>query len=89
MNLLFIVYNKKSIIFCYIPDKEGSPASRSTMQGPVPGCNTFVEVKAEIEEEEERFVDPELPYRVTEDGKKRDLYTGFPLRADESLKTCR
>lgn len=68
-------------------DKESSPASRSAMQGPVPGCNTFVEVKAEVEEEEGRFADPELPYRASEDGKKRDLYPGLPSRADEALKT--
>lgn len=58
------------------------------MQGPVPGCNTFVEVKAEVEEGEEgRFADPELPYRASEDGKKRDVYPGLPSRADEALKT--
>lgn len=59
------------------------------MQGSVPGCNTFVEGKAEVEEEERRFADPELPFRVTEDSKKRDLYAGFPSRADEALKTCK
>lgn len=75
--------------FCSFPDKESSPASRSTIQGSAPGCNTFVEVKAEVEEEEGRFADAELPCRVTEDGKKRDLYAGFPSRADEALKTCK
>lgn len=59
------------------------------MQGSGPSCNTFVEVKAEGEEEEGGFADSELPYRVTEDGKKRDLYEGVPCRADEALKTCK
>lgn len=59
------------------------------MQGSAPGCNAFVEVKAEVEEEEGRFADPELPYRASEDGKKRDLYAGLPSRADEALKTCK
>lgn len=75
--------------FWYIQDKESSPASRSTIQGSGSGSNAFVEVKAEVEEEEGRFVDPELPSRVAEDDKKRDLYAGFPSRADEALKTCK
>lgn len=86
LNHLFQLY---SFCFCYIQDKESSPASRTTTQGSIPGCTTFVEVKTEVEEEEGRFADPELPYRVTEDGKKRDLYAGFPSRADEALKTCK
>lgn len=47
-----------------------------------------MEVKAEVEEEG-AFVDLELPYQVAEDGKERDLYSGFPSRADEALKTCK
>lgn len=75
--------------FCSVQDKESSPAPRSTMQSSLPGCNTFAEVKAEVEEEEGRFVGPELPYTVTEDGKERELYAAFPTRADEALKTCK
>ncbi|XP_076590976.1 rho guanine nucleotide exchange factor 12 isoform X1 [Chaetodon auriga] len=68
-------------------DKESSPASRSVMQSSLPGNNPFEGVKAEEEEEEEGFVDPELPYQVTEDGKEGDSFNMFPSRADEALKT--
>ncbi|XP_056905599.1 rho guanine nucleotide exchange factor 12 isoform X2 [Takifugu flavidus] len=67
-------------------DKESSPAPRSAIQSALPGCTTFVEVKAEVEEEG-AFVDLELPFQVAEDGKERDVYSGFPSRADEALKT--
>lgn len=58
------------------------------MQTSLPGNNPFEGVKAEEEEEEEGFVDPELPYQVTEDGKEGDSFNMFPSRADEALKTC-
>uniref|UniRef100_A0A665V873 Rho guanine nucleotide exchange factor 12 n=1 Tax=Echeneis naucrates TaxID=173247 RepID=A0A665V873_ECHNA len=66
-------------------DKENSPALRSAIQSSVPGNNPFG-VKAE-EEEEENFVDPELPYQVAEDGREGDSFNIFPSRADEALKT--
>lgn len=56
------------------------------MPSSLPGSNPF-EVKAEEEEEEEGFVDPELPYQVAEDGKEGDLFNMYPSRADEALKT--
>lgn len=69
-------------------DKESSPASRGVMPSSLPGANPFEGVKAgEEEEEEEGFVDPELPYQVAEDGKDGDLFNVFPSRADEALKT--
>uniref|UniRef100_A0A665VBU9 Rho guanine nucleotide exchange factor 12 n=1 Tax=Echeneis naucrates TaxID=173247 RepID=A0A665VBU9_ECHNA len=64
-----------------------SPALRSAIQSSVPGNNPFG-VKAE-EEEEENFVDPELPYQVAEDGREGDSFNIFPSRADEALKTCK
>ncbi|XP_023258718.1 rho guanine nucleotide exchange factor 12 isoform X2 [Seriola lalandi dorsalis] len=64
-------------------DKESSPASRSAMQSSLPGNNPF----EKEEEEEEGFVDPELPYQVAEDGREGDSFNIFPSRADEALKT--
>lgn len=71
------------------PDKENSPASRGVTPSSLPGANPFEGVKAagEEEEEEEGFVDPELPYQVADDGKEGDLFNVFPSRADEALKT--
>ncbi|KAG7221057.1 hypothetical protein INR49_017686 [Caranx melampygus] len=68
-------------------DKESSPATRSAMQSSLPGNNPFEGVKAEEEEEEEGFVDPELPYQEAEDGREGDSFNMFPSRADEALKT--
>ncbi|KAI3354289.1 hypothetical protein L3Q82_018826, partial [Scortum barcoo] len=68
-------------------DKESGPASGSAMQSSLPGNNPFEGVKAEEEEEEEGFVDPELPYQVAEDCKEGDSFNMFPSRADEALKT--
>ncbi|XP_053177254.1 rho guanine nucleotide exchange factor 12 isoform X2 [Scomber japonicus] len=65
-------------------DKESSPAARSVVQSSLPGNNPFEGVKAE--EEEEGFVDPELPYQVAEDG-RGDSFNMYPSRADEALKT--
>lgn len=59
------------------------------MPSPLPGSNPFEGVKAEEEEEEEGFVDPELPYQAAEDVKEGDLFNMFPSRADEALKTCK
>lgn len=59
------------------------------MQTSLPGSNPFEGEKAEEEEEEEGFVDPELSYQVTEDGKDGDSFNMFPSRADEALKTCK
>ncbi|XP_034081357.1 rho guanine nucleotide exchange factor 12 isoform X2 [Gymnodraco acuticeps] len=67
-------------------DKESSPAPRSVTSS-LPGNNPFERVKAEEEEEEEGFVDPELPYRVAENVKEGDSFNMFPSRADEALKT--
>lgn len=67
-------------------DKESIPACRSALQSSLPGSNPFEGVKAE-EEEEEGFVDPELPYQVAEDGREGDSFSMFPSRADEALKT--
>ncbi|XP_008274538.1 rho guanine nucleotide exchange factor 12 isoform X3 [Stegastes partitus] len=67
-------------------DKESSPACRSALQTSLPGSNPFEGVKAE-EEEEEGFVDPELPYQAAEDGREGDSFSMFPSRADEALKT--
>ncbi|KAK5868612.1 hypothetical protein PBY51_009612 [Eleginops maclovinus] len=67
-------------------DKESSPAPRSVTSS-LPGNNPFEGGKAEEEEEEEGFVDPELPYRVAEDVKEGDSFNMFPSRADEALKT--
>ncbi|XP_061575326.1 rho guanine nucleotide exchange factor 12 isoform X1 [Cololabis saira] len=68
-------------------DKETSPASRSVLQGSLPGRNPFEEVKADDEEEEGSFVDPDLPYQVTGDVREGNLFEAFPSRADEALKT--
>lgn len=57
------------------------------MQTSLTGNNPFEGGKAEEEEEEEGFVDPELPYQVAEDGKGGDSFNMFPSRADEALKT--
>lgn len=57
------------------------------MQSSLPGNTPFEGVKAEEEEEEEGFVDPELPYQVAEDGREGDSFNMFPSRADEALKT--
>lgn len=66
-------------------DKESVPACRSALQSSLPSSNPFEGVKAE--EEEEGFVDPELPYQVAEDGREGDSFSMFPSRADEALKT--
>ncbi|XP_034718106.1 rho guanine nucleotide exchange factor 12 isoform X3 [Etheostoma cragini] len=68
-------------------DKESIPAPRIVTQTSLQGNNPFEGVKAEEEEEEEGFVDPEPPYRVAEDGKEGDSFNMFPSRADEALKT--
>lgn len=68
-------------------DKDSSLASRSGLQSALPGSNPFEGEKTE--EEEEGFVDPELPYQVAEDGKEGDSFNMFPSRADEALKTCK
>ncbi|CAK6968121.1 rho guanine nucleotide exchange factor 12 isoform X1 [Scomber scombrus] len=65
-------------------DKESSPAARNVVQSSLPGNNPFEGVKAE--EEEEGFVDPELPYQVAEEG-RGDSFNMYPSRADEALKT--
>ncbi|XP_019743249.1 rho guanine nucleotide exchange factor 12 isoform X5 [Hippocampus comes] len=66
-------------------DKESSPAVRRVAPSPLPANNPF-EAGNEDEEVEEGFVDPELPYRGTEDG-STDSFNVFPSRADEALKT--
>ncbi|XP_035478217.1 rho guanine nucleotide exchange factor 12 isoform X3 [Scophthalmus maximus] len=68
-------------------DKESSPAPRGATQSSLPGNNPFERSKAEEEEVEEGFVDPELPYQVGEDGREGDSFNVFPSRADEALKT--
>ncbi|KAM4566132.1 rho guanine nucleotide exchange factor 12 isoform 1-T1 [Odontesthes bonariensis] len=67
-------------------DKESSSASRGALQSSLPGSNPFEEVKAD-EEEEEGFVDPELPYQMAENNRGADSFDVFPSRADEALKT--
>ncbi|XP_034404563.1 rho guanine nucleotide exchange factor 12 isoform X3 [Cyclopterus lumpus] len=67
-------------------DKESSPAPRSVTQSSLPSNNPFEGIKTE-EEEEEGFVDPELPYQAAKDGKGGDSFNMFPSRADEALKT--
>lgn len=67
-------------------DKDGGPAARSGAAGALPGSNPF-EVPKSAEEEEEGFVDPELPYQVAEDSRDGDSFNPFPSRADEALKT--
>ncbi|XP_068440624.1 rho guanine nucleotide exchange factor 12 isoform X2 [Clinocottus analis] len=66
-------------------DKESSPAPRSVTQSSLPSNNPFEGIKAE--EEEEGFVDPDLPSQVAEDGKEGDSFNMFPSKADEALKT--
>nr|XP_020455795.1 rho guanine nucleotide exchange factor 12 isoform X2 [Monopterus albus] len=68
-------------------DKESSPASRSAMQSSLPGNNPFEGVKTDEEEEEEGFVDPELPYQVADDSREGNAFNTFTSRADEALKT--
>ncbi|XP_028274909.1 rho guanine nucleotide exchange factor 12 isoform X2 [Parambassis ranga] len=67
-------------------DKESSPAPRSALQGSLPGSNPFDGVKADEEEEEEGFVDPDIAYQMADDG-RGDSFNVFPSRADEALKT--
>ncbi|XP_057694795.1 rho guanine nucleotide exchange factor 12 isoform X2 [Corythoichthys intestinalis] len=67
-------------------DKESSPAVSRVTLSPLPASNPFETGKNEKEEEEESFVDPELPYQDTEDG-GADSFNVFPSRADEALKT--
>lgn len=67
-------------------EKESSPSSRRAMQRSLSGSNPFEVVKAEEEEEEEGFVDPDLPFQVCEDS-KADTFNQFPSKADEALKT--
>lgn len=69
-------------------EKESSPSSRRAMQRSLSGSNPFEVVKAEEEEEEEGFVDPDLPFQVCEDS-KADTFNQFPSKADEALKTCK
>lgn len=59
------------------------------MQSSLPGNNSFEGVKAVEEDEEEGFVDPELPYREADDSREGDSFNMFPSRADEALKTCK
>ncbi|XP_061537517.1 rho guanine nucleotide exchange factor 12 isoform X1 [Phycodurus eques] len=66
-------------------DKESSPAVRRVTPSPLPASNPYEAEKTE-EEEEEGFVDPELPYRGTEDC-SADSFNVFPSRADEAMKT--
>ncbi|KAM9853356.1 rho guanine nucleotide exchange factor 12 isoform 2-T2 [Aulostomus maculatus] len=68
-------------------EKESSPAARTTAQGSLSASNPFEGVKAEEEEEEEGFMNPELPYQVTEESREGDSFNLFPSRADEALKT--
>lgn len=68
-------------------DKESSPAVRRGLQSALPGNNPFEVAKAE-EEEEEGFLEPDLPYPATEDGRGGDPSSLLPSRADEALKTC-
>ncbi|KAM4589709.1 rho guanine nucleotide exchange factor 12 isoform 6-T6 [Fundulus diaphanus] len=69
-------------------DKESGPASRGALQSSLPAGNPFEEEKADGEEEEEEgFVDPELPYQVSEVDREGDSFDVFPSRADEALKT--
>lgn len=70
-------------------DKESSSASRSAFQSSPVGGNPFEEVTKDEEDEEEGFVDPELPYQVAEVDKEGDLFDMFPSRAEEALKTCK
>ncbi|XP_041850598.1 rho guanine nucleotide exchange factor 12 isoform X3 [Melanotaenia boesemani] len=67
-------------------DKESSPASRSALQSSIPGSNPFEEVKADEDEEEGSFANPELPYQAVDDS-RGDSFDSFPSRADEALKT--
>ncbi|XP_034025190.1 rho guanine nucleotide exchange factor 12 isoform X2 [Thalassophryne amazonica] len=68
-------------------DKENSPASRDETQSTLASNNPFEGVKPEEEEEEEGFVDPDLPYQVVENCREGDSFSMFPSRADEALKT--
>ncbi|XP_060929531.1 rho guanine nucleotide exchange factor 12 [Limanda limanda] len=69
-------------------DKESSPAPRSALPSSLPGNNPFETGKGEEEEqEEEGFVDPELPYPAAEDVREGDSFNVYPSRADEALKT--
>lgn len=40
-------------------------------------------------EKEDGYVDPELPYQVSDDGRAADSFNMFPSRAAEALKTCK
>ena len=47
----------------------------------------MVKAEEEEEQEEEGFVDPELPYQAAEDSREGDSFNVYPSRADEALKT--
>ncbi|XP_015235910.1 PREDICTED: rho guanine nucleotide exchange factor 12 isoform X2 [Cyprinodon variegatus] len=69
-------------------DIESSPASRSALQSTLPGGNPFEELRADGEEEEEEgFLEPEIPFQVSEADREGDSFDVFPSRADEALKT--
>ncbi|XP_008334078.1 rho guanine nucleotide exchange factor 12-like isoform X1 [Cynoglossus semilaevis] len=68
-------------------DKESSPTSRRALQSPEPGNNLFDRVKFVEKEKEDGYVDPELPYQVSDDGRAADSFNIFPSRAAEALKT--
>uniref|UniRef100_A0A3Q2CKQ0 Rho guanine nucleotide exchange factor (GEF) 12a n=1 Tax=Cyprinodon variegatus TaxID=28743 RepID=A0A3Q2CKQ0_CYPVA len=68
---------------------ESSPASRSALQSTLPGGNPFEELRADGEEEEEEgFLEPEIPFQVSEADREGDSFDVFPSRADEALKTA-
>lgn len=66
-------------------EKESSSATRSGVQSSFSGNNPFEEVK--VGEEEEGFIDPDLPFQVPEESREGDSFNPFPSRADEALKT--
>lgn len=66
-------------------EKESSSSTRSVVQSSFSGNNPF-EVKSG-EEEEEGFMDPDLPFQVSEESRDGDSFNPFPSRAEEALKT--
>lgn len=67
-------------------EKENSSSTRSGVQSSFSGNNPFEEVKIG-EEEEEGFMEPDLPFQVSEESREGDSFNPFPSRADEALKT--
>uniref|UniRef100_A0A3Q3IUN3 Rho guanine nucleotide exchange factor (GEF) 12a n=1 Tax=Monopterus albus TaxID=43700 RepID=A0A3Q3IUN3_MONAL len=65
----------------------GSIQSTGKTGSSLPGNNPFEGVKTDEEEEEEGFVDPELPYQVADDSREGNAFNTFTSRADEALKT--